>query len=70
MSPIFQGGHARTTITADYLAQQLGLIIGGTTIERILFVNDLRQSLHGVFQIREVMISGILGAVAFGVPTF
>lgn len=46
-----QGRHARTTITAYYLAQQLGLIIDVTTsatIVRTLFVNDLRWSLHGV----------------------
>lgn len=46
-----RGGHARTTITAYYLAQKLGLIIGVTTsatIVRTLFVNDLRWSLHGV----------------------
>ena len=52
MSSIFQGGHASTTITTYYLAQQLGLVISGSTIVRILFVNDFRRSLHGVFQIR------------------
>ncbi|CAG8096163.1 unnamed protein product [Penicillium nalgiovense] len=53
-----RGGHARTTITAYYLAQQLELIIGVTTlatIVRTLFANDLRWTLHGVSQIDELI---------------
>lgn len=52
-----RGGHAGTTITAYYLAQQLESIIGVTTsatIVRTLFANDLRWTLHGVSQIDEV----------------
>ncbi|KAJ5487279.1 Major facilitator superfamily domaingeneral substrate transporter [Penicillium desertorum] len=51
-----RGGHARTTITAYYLAQQFGIIIGVTTsatIVRTLFANDLRRTLHGVSQLDE-----------------
>lgn len=67
-----RGGHARTTITAYYLAQQLGLIIGVTTsatIVRTLFANDLRRSLHGVSQIDEVIIGESLEAMVFGILT-
>ncbi|KGO47225.1 Major facilitator superfamily domain, general substrate transporter [Penicillium expansum] len=67
-----QGGNARTTITAYYLAQQLGSIIGVTTsatIVRTLFANDLRRSLHGVFQIDEVRIIGTSEAMVFSVLT-
>ncbi|CAG7935694.1 unnamed protein product [Penicillium nalgiovense] len=53
-----RGGHAGTTITAYYLAQQLESIIGVTTsatIVRTLFANDLRWTLHGVSQIDELI---------------
>ncbi|KAJ6187600.1 Major facilitator superfamily domain general substrate transporter [Penicillium mononematosum] len=53
-----RGGHARATITAYYLAQQLGLIIGVTTsakIVRTLFANDLRRTLHGLSQLDELI---------------
>lgn len=57
-----QGEHARTTITAHYLAQQFGYILGVTTsgtVVRTFFANDLRRSSPGVSEIERVRLRKI-----------